>query len=111
MPVIFLQCSGSHVEAVTGSSYCMRSYSSEQPDQKSNQKSYYQANSINSLDSSGQTKSLDQKMPPESTEVIKAILEGKYSWACVLILRASGYNPLHYMPYRTYKRLLKENSK
>ncbi|MCU0527209.1 MAG: HetP family heterocyst commitment protein [Elainella sp. Prado103] len=99
----------------------MRSYSSEQPDPKSNQQSYYQANSINSPDSSGfaserskspgQTKSLDQKMPPEPTEVINAILEGKYSWACVLILRASGYNPLHYMPYRTYKRLLKENSK
>lgn len=41
--------------------------------------------------------------------VVEAIVEGKYSWACVLILRFAGYNPLHYIPYRTYKRLLKEN--
>ncbi len=42
-------------------------------------------------------------------EVIKAIIAGKYSWACVLILRFNGYDPLHYIPYRTYIRLLKEN--
>jgi hypothetical protein len=41
--------------------------------------------------------------------VVEAIVEGKYSWACVLILRFAGYNPLHYIPYRTYKRLLKDN--
>ncbi|NEQ28069.1 MAG: HetP family heterocyst commitment protein, partial [Microcoleus sp. SIO2G3] len=29
------------------------------------------------------------------------------SWACVLILRSAGYNPLHYLPYRTYARLVK----
>ena len=43
------------------------------------------------------------------TQVVEAILEGKYSWACVLILRFAGYNPLHYIPYRTYNRLLKDN--
>lgn len=41
--------------------------------------------------------------------VVKAIIEGKYSWACVLILRFAGYNPAHYIPYRTYKRLIKSN--
>ena len=42
-------------------------------------------------------------------QIIEAILAGKYSWACVLLLRCSGYNPLHYIPYRTYNRLVKEN--
>jgi len=42
-------------------------------------------------------------------EIVEAILNGKYSWACVLILRFAGYNPLHYIPYRTYNRLIKEN--
>jgi hypothetical protein len=42
-------------------------------------------------------------------EIIDAILSGKYSWACVLILRFANYNPLHYIPYRTYKRLLKDH--
>lgn len=43
------------------------------------------------------------------SDVIAAISEGKYSWACVLMLRAAGYNPLHYMPYRTYNRIIKAN--
>lgn len=42
-------------------------------------------------------------------QVVEAILAGKYSWACVLILRFAGYNPLHYIPYRTYNRLIKDN--
>ncbi|MBD1845638.1 HetP family heterocyst commitment protein [Cyanobacteria bacterium FACHB-63] len=42
-------------------------------------------------------------------QVVEAILAGKYSWACVLILRFAGYNPLHYIPYRTYNRLVKDN--
>jgi hypothetical protein len=42
-------------------------------------------------------------------QIVEAILAGKYSWACVLILRFAGYNPLHYIPYRTYNRLLKDN--
>lgn len=53
---------------------------------------------------------LDKAMTTEQfTQVVDAILEGKYSWACVLILRFAGYNPLHYIPYRTYNRLMKEN--
>lgn len=42
-------------------------------------------------------------------EIVDAILAGKYSWACVLILQTAGYNPLHYIPYRTYNRLIKDN--
>lgn len=42
-------------------------------------------------------------------QIVEAILAGKYSWACVLILQAAGYNPLHYIPYRTYNRLIKDN--
>lgn len=47
--------------------------------------------------------------PEQFTAVIDAILDGKYSWACVLLLRFAGHNPLHYIPYRTYNRLLKED--
>lgn len=42
-------------------------------------------------------------------QIVKAIIAGKYSWACVLMLRFSGYNPIDYIPYRTYIRLLKNN--
>ncbi|AFY32113.1 HetP family heterocyst commitment protein [Calothrix sp. PCC 7507] len=42
-------------------------------------------------------------------QIIKAVLAGKYSWACVLFLHFVGYNPLKYIPYRTYIRLLKNN--
>lgn len=53
---------------------------------------------------------LDKVMTLEQFEqVVEAILAGKYSWACVLLLRFGGYNPLHYIPYRTYNRLLKEH--
>ena len=53
---------------------------------------------------------LDQVMTPEQfNQIVEAILAGKYSWACVLVLRFAGYNPLHYLPYRTYKRLMKDN--
>ncbi|MEB3357020.1 MAG: HetP family heterocyst commitment protein [Synechococcales bacterium] len=53
---------------------------------------------------------LGKAMTPEQfTQVVEAILEGKYSWACVLILRFAGYNPLHYIPYRTYNRLMKDH--
>lgn len=55
---------------------------------------------------------VNKKMDSEQlTQVVAAIVEGKYSWACVLILRFAGYNPLHYIPYRTYNRLMKENCK
>jgi hypothetical protein len=53
---------------------------------------------------------INKPMSPEQlNQVVEAILEGKYSWACVLILRFTGYNPLDYIPYRTHNRLLKEN--
>lgn len=53
---------------------------------------------------------LDKAMTTEQfNQVMEAILAGKYSWACLLILRFAGYNPLHYIPYRTYNRLMKEN--
>jgi len=52
----------------------------------------------------------DKAISPEQfNQILEAILAGKYSWACVLLLRFSGYNPLQYIPYRTYNRLLKEN--
>ena len=41
--------------------------------------------------------------------IVDAILNGKYSWACVLILKNAGYEPGHYIPYRTLNRLIKEN--
>ncbi|HEY9643925.1 MAG TPA: HetP family heterocyst commitment protein [Coleofasciculaceae cyanobacterium] len=56
------------------------------------------------------TNHLNKAMTAEQfTQVVDAILEGKYSWACVLILRFAGYNPLHYIPYRTYNRLMKDH--
>lgn len=42
-------------------------------------------------------------------EIIKAILDRQYSWACVLMLQFHGYEPLNYIPYRTYIRLFKKN--
>ncbi len=52
----------------------------------------------------------DKAMSSEQfNQIVEAILAGKYSWACVLLLRFAGYNPLHYIPYRTYNRLQKEN--
>ena len=54
---------------------------------------------------------IDKVMTEEQfNQIVAAILGGKYSWACVLILRFAGYNPLHYLPYRTYKRLMKDNA-
>ncbi|EAZ91260.1 HetP family heterocyst commitment protein [Crocosphaera chwakensis] len=52
------------------------------------------------------TKSMTEQ---QFEEIVDAILAGKYSWACVLILQTAGYNPLHYIPYRTYNRLIKDN--
>lgn len=59
--------------------------------------------------SSSSGSQLDRAMTSDQFEqVVDAILSGKYSWACVLILRFAGYNPLHYIPYRTYNRLMKQ---
>jgi hypothetical protein len=53
---------------------------------------------------------INKKINTEQVEqIIKAIISGKYSWACVLLLRFSGLNPIDYIPYRTYIRLLKNN--
>ncbi|MGD1911828.1 MAG: HetP family heterocyst commitment protein [Rivularia sp. (in: cyanobacteria)] len=62
-------------------------------------------------DAIGISGNLDKTIHSEQfDQVIEAILAGKYSWACVLMLRFAGYNPLHYIPYRTYNRLIKEHS-
>jgi hypothetical protein len=64
----------------------------------------------NSSSNSNERERFDRAMAPEQFEqVIEAILAGKYSWACVLILRFAGYNPLHYIPYRTYNRIIKDH--
>lgn len=64
----------------------------------------------NSNSNSHSHSKLDKAMSQEQfNQIVEAILAGKYSWACVLILRFAGYNPLHYIPYRTYNRLQKEN--
>lgn len=47
--------------------------------------------------------------PEQFNNIIAAITDGRYSWACVLILRCIDYNPIHYIPQRTYSRLMKEN--
>ncbi|MTJ08991.1 HetP family heterocyst commitment protein [Anabaena sp. UHCC 0204] len=58
----------------------------------------------------GYSASINKKIKAEQIEqIIKAIISGKYSWACVLVLQFSGYNPIDYIPYRTYIRLLKTN--
>lgn len=55
---------------------------------------------------------LEKSMSSEQlNQILEAILDGKYSWACVLMLRFAGHNPLHYIPYRTYNRLQKQNCK
>jgi hypothetical protein len=62
------------------------------------------------MQNSSPNERFDRAMAPEQFEqVIEAILAGKYSWACVLILRFAGYNPLHYIPYRTYNRIIKDH--
>lgn len=62
------------------------------------------------LQTNGNTSAENKVMNPDQFDrVVTAIVEGKYSWACVLILRFAGYNPAHYIPYRTYKRLIKGN--
>jgi hypothetical protein len=63
------------------------------------------------MQNSNNKQQFDRAMAPEQFEqLIEAILAGKYSWACVLILRFAGYNPLHYIPYRTYNRIIKDNT-
>jgi hypothetical protein len=42
-------------------------------------------------------------------QILNAILSGKYSWACALILQFTGHEPLHYLPQRTYTRIMRDN--
>lgn len=42
-------------------------------------------------------------------QIFTAIMEGKYSWACILLLKFTENNPLDYIPERTYYRLLIQN--
>jgi hypothetical protein len=55
---------------------------------------------------------IEKQLPALSTDelsqIISAILDGKYSLACALFLRFNGYDPSDYIPYRTYIRLVKE---
>jgi hypothetical protein len=56
------------------------------------------------------SKKVEKSISAEQVEqIVGAIKEHKYSWACVLMLRCAGHNSLQYIPYRTYNRLLKEN--
>ena len=53
---------------------------------------------------------LNKEISPEQfAQIVEAIIAGKYSWACVLLLRFTGYDPGKYLPYNTYIRLLKKN--
>jgi hypothetical protein len=45
----------------------------------------------------------------EMDQILSAILSGKYSWACALILQFTGHEPLNYLPQRTYTRIMREN--
>lgn len=63
--------------------------------------------SFNSSDLSVRSKTMSEA---NFARIVGAITEGRYSWACVLILQSAGYNPLHYIPYRTYNRLMKSNT-
>jgi hypothetical protein len=49
-----------------------------------------------------------QPEPQDAEHIVSAIILGKYSWACVLMLQRMGYNPMDYIPYRTYNRLMKD---
>jgi hypothetical protein len=42
-------------------------------------------------------------------QIFTAILEGQYSWACILLLKFTENNPLDYIPERTYYRLVIKN--
>ncbi|NEP32160.1 MULTISPECIES: HetP family heterocyst commitment protein [Moorena] len=55
---------------------------------------------------------LGKTLDPEKISLIEeAIRDRKYSWACVLMLRYLGLNPLEYIPSRTYCRLRRDNEK
>ena len=41
--------------------------------------------------------------------LINAILDRKYSWACLLLLKFVGEKPSDYIPSRTYYRIVQKN--
>jgi hypothetical protein len=45
----------------------------------------------------------------QADQITEAILSGKYSWACALLLQFVGHDPMDYIPQRTYSRLIKEH--
>jgi hypothetical protein len=45
----------------------------------------------------------------QADQITEAILSGKYSWACALLLQFVGHDPIDYIPQRTYSRLIKEH--
>lgn len=46
----------------------------------------------------------------QKAEIIAAIIDGHYSWACALYLQSIGYDPTAYMPHRTYTRILRKHN-
>ncbi len=55
--------------------------------------------------------SVNKIITPEQFAVLSnAILDGEYSWACVLLLQFAGEEPSSYIPYRTYYRLVKKHT-
>jgi hypothetical protein len=45
----------------------------------------------------------------KTSEIIAAIIDGHYSWACALYLQSIGHEPTAYMPHRTYTRLVRKH--
>jgi len=64
-----------------------------------------------SHDSMSRSKMFKAMTEQQFEEVVSAILDGKYSLACMLILEFAGYNPLYYFPRRTFTRLKKEHKR
>jgi hypothetical protein len=54
-------------------------------------------------------RSEQQLSTEEMDQILNAILSGKYSWACALVLQFTGHEPLHYLPQRTYTRIMRDN--
>jgi len=42
-------------------------------------------------------------------KIIDAVIDGKYSYACLIMLEEAGYDPAQYITYRTYNRLQKQH--
>jgi hypothetical protein len=59
----------------------------------------------------GQNKQLDKILEDSHfQEILKAIILGKYAWACVLFLHFFGCDPLEYMSVEVYDKLVQENN-